>query len=83
VKSPLQVANEMAELERRLLKRYGQFLDAELLRTMISSAIQSKAMEEIDSVIGTYKADELLLAAAATAQLALDGAKASLIQEKQ
>lgn len=82
-KTPAQVSLIVATLRERLHKEYGMFLDPELLGTLIASAIQSKAMEQIDAVIGTFSADELLMAANALSEMQVDEAKASLIRDKQ
>jgi hypothetical protein len=69
------IAMEM--LRHRLRQRYGSHADLALVAVSLQSKLESKILDEIDAIIGTYSVDQLAEAIEANAELELVERQAS------
>ncbi len=83
MRTPRQISDTMSSLLRRLDEEFGAYLDPDLVASMVAGSIAQKASEQIEAIIGTFSADELILASTALAEISVDEARASVIREKQ
>jgi hypothetical protein len=83
LRTPDQIATQMARLWREIEEEYGKFLEPLLLKTMVVNQLHAKVMEQIDAVISSFSADDACVAIAALEEIEVDEKKASVIREKQ
>ncbi len=69
MKTQDQIRTELTRLRARLRAQLGQTLEVEILQSVIEGKLGAKIIDSVDSIVGTYSLEELVIAVEINAEI--------------